>query len=406
MSLKQKVIIIGPAYPLRGGIANFNEALCRQMMREGFDVKIISFSLQYPSFLFPGKTQYDKGKGPDDIRIETKINSINPINWIWIANQIKAENPDFVIIRYWLPIMGPCLGTIARRIKRNTSTKVIAITDNVIPHEKRPGDNLFTRYFVKSCDGFVAMSKAVLNDLSQFTNNTYKVFLPHPIYNIFGEKTDKQHAKRELGLSASQRYLLFFGFIRKYKGLDLLLQAMGDERIKQLGIQLIVAGEFYDDPAPYQEIIHRQKIEQSVILRKEYIPSEKVRYYFCAADIVVQPYRTATQSGVTQIAYHFERPMLVTNVGGLPECVPDKKVGYVTEVNSTAIADALVDFYAHQREQQFTANTVTEKQRFLWSSFVKGVEELYERIQDKKAETLANERENPGINTTTIGRVE
>lgn len=380
MSLKQKVIIIGPAFPLRGGIANFNEALCRQMTKEGFDVKIISFSLQYPDFLFPGKTQYDTGKGPEDIYIETKINSINPFNWIRVSRQIKAEKPDFVIIRYWLPIMGPCLGTIARRIKKKTTIKIIAITDNVIPHEKRPGDNWFTSYFVKSCDGFIAMSKSVLNDLSRFTANDKKIFLPHPIYDIFGQKLEKMTAKAKLGLETHQSYLLFFGFIRKYKGLDLLLQAMGDPRVKQLGVRLIVAGEFYDDPAPYQELIEHEKIGSSVILRTEYIPSDEVRYYFCSADMIVQPYRTATQSGVTQIAYHFERPMLVTNVGGLPECVPDKKVGYVTEVNSTAIADAMVDFYTHNREQQFTANTVTEKQRFLWSSFVKGLEELYQRL--------------------------
>lgn len=380
MSFKQKVIIIGPAYPLRGGIANFNEALCRQMSAEGFDVKIISFSLQYPGFLFPGKTQYDTGKGPDDIRIETRINSINPLNWILVANRIRKEKPDFVIIRYWLPIMGPCLGTIANRVKKGTGIKVIAITDNVIPHEKRPGDRLFTSYFVKNCDGFITMSKAVLEDLDLFTTNKHKVFLPHPIYDIFGQKIDKPAAKAKLELTASQSYILFFGFIRKYKGLDLLLKAMGDERIKKSGIRLIVAGEFYDDPAPYLELIKQEGIEDQVILKTEYIPSDEVRYYFCAADMIVQPYRTATQSGVTQIAYHFERPMLVTNVGGLPECVPDKKVGYVTPVDHTAIADAVVDFYTNSREQQFTANTVTEKQRFLWSSFVNGVEELYRSL--------------------------
>jgi D-inositol-3-phosphate glycosyltransferase len=383
MSFKQKIIIIGPAYPLRGGIANFNEALCRQMVAEGFDAKIISFSLQYPGFLFPGKTQYDTGKGPEDIRIETSINSINPLNWLKISKQIKAEKPDFVIIRYWLPIMGPCLGTIARRIKRNTSIKVIAITDNVIPHEKRPGDSWFTGYFVRQCDGFVAMSQSVLKDLEQFTANDKKMFLPHPIYDIFGPKLEKTIARQELQLEVSGRYLLFFGFIRKYKGLDLLLQAMADARIKALGIKVIVAGEFYEDDKPYLELIRANKLEQSVILKTTYIPSEQVRYYFCAADMIVQPYKTATQSGVTQIAYHFERPMLVTNVGGLPETVPDKKVGYVTEINSMAIADAILDFYINDREQQFTANTVTEKRRFLWSSFVKGVEELYFRLNPK-----------------------
>jgi D-inositol-3-phosphate glycosyltransferase len=380
MSLKQKVIIIGPAYPLRGGIANFNEALCRQMSRQGFDAKIISFSLQYPGFLFPGKTQYDTGKGPEDIHIETSINSVNPLNWLKVSRQIKAEKPDFVIIRYWLPIMGPCLGTIAKRIKRNTSIKVIAITDNVIPHEKRPGDNWFTGYFVRQCDGFVAMSQSVLHDLQQFTSTDKKIFLPHPIYDIFGQKIEKALAKKELQLEASGKYLLFFGFIRKYKGLDLLLQAMADTRVRESGIQVIIAGEFYEDEKPYQELIREHKLEQSVILRTAYIPSEQVRYYFCAADMIVQPYKTATQSGVTQIAYHFERPMLVTNVGGLPETVPDKKVGYVTAVDATAIADAILDFYSNNREQQFTLNTVTEKQRFLWSTFVNGVQDLYSRL--------------------------
>jgi D-inositol-3-phosphate glycosyltransferase len=380
MSLKQKVIIIGPAYPLRGGIANFNEALCRQMSREGFDVKIISFSLQYPGFLFPGKTQYDTGKGPVDIHIETSINSINPLTWLKVSKQIKKEKPDFVIIRYWLPIMGPCLGTIARRIKKGTSIRIIAITDNVIPHEKRPGDKLFTSYFVKQCDGFVTMSKSVLDDLKQFTTTDKKVFLPHPIYDIFGQKVEKTVARKELQLDVSGRYLLFFGFIRKYKGLDLLLHAMADTRVKQLDIQAIVAGEFYEDEKPYLEFIQANKLEQRIILKTEYIHPEQVRYYFCAADMIVQPYKTATQSGVTQIAYHFERPMLVTNVGGLPETVPDKKVGYVTEINATAIADAIIDFYTHEREQQFTANTVSEKQRFLWSTFVGGIQNLYSQL--------------------------
>ncbi len=383
MSPQRKVIIIGPAFPLRGGIANFNEALCRELKVQGIDVKIISFSMQYPRFLFPGKTQYDTGMGPDDIQIETKINSINPFNWFRVATSIKAENPDYVIIRYWLPIMGPCLGSIAKLIKRNTSIIVLAITDNVIPHEKRIGDALLTAYFIKQVDGFVTMSKSVLSDLKQFTATTNKIYLPHPIYDIFGEKVDKETAKSNIKLDNNGRYLLFFGFIRKYKGLDLLLTAMGDERIKQLGIQLIVAGEYYEDAAAYEGIIRNLQL-QNVILRTTYIPATDVRFYFCAADMIVQPYRTATQSGVTQIAYHFERPMLVTNVGGLPEIVPDQKVGYVTPIDSGAIADAIVDFYENNKEQQFTLNTVKEKSRFMWDSFVKGVEELYQRIKDTK----------------------
>lgn len=380
MSIKQKAIIIGPAFPLRGGIANFNEALCRAMNKAGIDTKIISFSLQYPGFLFPGKTQYDTGKGPQDIAIETKINSINPFNWVKIAKQIKHEQPDYVVIRYWLPFMGPCLGTIAKRIRKGTAIKVIAITDNVIPHEKRFGDKILTKYFVKQCDGFIAMSQSVLNDLKEFTSTDKKVFLPHPIYDIFGAKLEKLIALKHLGLDPNHKHILFFGFIRKYKGLDLLLEAMADERIRHMGVKLIVAGEYYEDAAYYNQIISKNKLENAVILKTEYIPAEEVRYYFCASDMVTQPYRSATQSGVTQIAYHFEKPMLVTNVGGLPEIVPHNKAGYVTEINSVSIADAIVDFYSNNKEQVFIQNVIREKQRFLWSTFVDGMQKLYEQI--------------------------
>lgn len=377
---KQKVILVGPAFPLRGGIANSNEELCRAMNVAGIDAKIFSFSLQYPNFLFPGKTQYDNGIGPKDIIIETKINSVNPFNWLKVAKQIKHEKPDYVIFRFWLPFMGPCMGTIARLVKRGTNIKTIAITDNVIPHEKRPGDKMFTNYFVNQCDGFIAMSESVLNDLNTFTNNDKKSFLPLPMNGLFGEKVNKLEALTHLHLNKNDKHILFFGFIRKYKGLDLLLEAMADERVKQLGVKLIVAGEYYEDSAPYLDIIEKNKLENSVILKTEYIPSDEVRFYFCASDMVALTYRTATQSAVTQIAYHFEKPMLVTRVGGLPETVPHNKVGYVTEIDPKSIADAIVDFYINNKEQIFIQNTIIEKQRFLWSTFVAGVQELFKKI--------------------------
>ena len=379
-SKKKKVIIVGPAYPLRGGIANFNEALCRAMNNAGNETKIISFSLQYPSFLFPGKTQFENGKEPNDIIIETKINSINPFNWIKVANYIKRENPDYVIFRYWLPFMGASLGTIAKRIKKGTAIKIIAITDNVIPHESRIGDEILTKYFVKQIDGFIVMSKSVLNDLNEFTANKNKIFLPHPIYDIFGERVEKSVALKHLNLNPDDKHILFFGFIRNYKGLDILLEAMGDKRVKELGVKLIVAGEYYEDASPYNEIIKKHSLEVSVILHTRYIPSEEVRYYFCACDMAVQPYRHATQSGVTQIAYHFDKPMLVTNVGGLPEIVAHNKVGYVSAINPVSIANFIVEFYAHDKEELFIANIMDEKKRFLWSTFVKGVEDLHHSL--------------------------
>ena len=374
---KRKVIIIGPAFPFRGGIANFNNALAQEYYDRGDQVTLYSFTLQYPGFLFPGTTQYESGEAPKNLKIKTLINSVNPFNWINVARKINTENPDYVIIRYWLPFMAPCLGTIARLL--NKKIKILAITDNVIPHEKRIGDTLLTRYFVKSCDAFLSLSASVLDDLSKFTNTTYKKFIPHPIYNVFGDKIPKAKALENLGLNSEDKHLLFFGFVRKYKGLDLMLKAMGDSRIKAMGIKLIIAGEFYDDKTEYTDMITNLGIEDKIIMKSDFIPAEKVKNYFCAADMITQTYRTATQSGVTQIAYSFDRPMLVTDVGGLAEIVPNNKVGYVTSQNPIAIADAIIDFYTNNKEAEFTINTSTEKKRFSWESFVDGVEQLMQK---------------------------
>ena len=375
--MKRKIIIIGPAFPYRGGIANFNNSLAVEYKSQGADVKIYSFSLQYPSFLFPGKTQYEEGEGPKDIEIIPIINSINPFNWFKVASRIKKENPDYVIIRYWLPFMAPCLGTIAKLIRK--TTKVFAITDNVIPHEKRIGDSFLTRYFVKSSDAFLTLSSSVLDDLKQFTDTEEKIFIPHPIYDSFGDIVEKSTAKEKLGLEVNGKYLLFFGFVRKYKGLDIMLDIMADKRIQDLGIKLIVAGEFYDNKEEYISQIDVLGIKDSIILKSDFIPEEKVKDYFCASDMITQTYRTATQSGVTQIAYHFERPMLVTNVGGLAEIVPHNKVGYVCDINTKQIADYIVEFYTKNKEKEFSDNTKEEKKRFTWKVLVEGIDNLIKK---------------------------
>ena len=376
---KRKVIIIGPAFPFRGGIANFNNALAQEYYDRGNEVVLYSFTLQYPGFLFPGTTQYESGDAPKNLNIKTLINSVNPFNWINVARKINAEKPDYVVVRYWLPFMAPCLGTIARLL--NKKIKILAITDNVIPHEKRIGDTLLTRYFVKSCDAFLSLSASVLDDLSKFTNTTYKKFIPHPIYNVFGDKIPKAKALENLGLNSEDKHLLFFGFVRKYKGLDLMLKAMGDSRIKAMGIKLIIAGEFYDDKTEYTDMITNLGIEDKIIMKSDFIPAEKVKNYFCAADMITQTYRTATQSGVTQIAYSFDRPMLVTDVGGLAEIVPNNKVGYVTSQNPTEIADAIIDFYTNNKEEYFSDNTRLEKKRFSWEFFVEGLVELMNSVK-------------------------
>ena len=375
--MNRKVIIIGPAFPYRGGIANFNNSLAVEYKKQGADVKVYSFSLQYPSFLFPGKTQYEKGNPPKDIEIEQIVNSINPFNWFKISRKIKKENPDYVIIRYWLPFMAPCLGTIAKLI--NTKIKVFAITDNIIPHEKRLGDAILTKYFVSNCTAFLALSSSVLDDLSKFTKTNNKIFIPHPIYDSFGKIVEKEIAKSKLGLDKDGKYLLFFGFVRKYKGLDIMLEVMSDKRIQDLGIKLIIAGEFYDNQEQYIKKIEDLNISDYVILKNNFIPESEVKNYFCASDLITQTYRTATQSGVTQIAYHFERPMLVTNVGGLAEIVPHNKVGYVCDINISKIVDCILDFYNKDKEAEFSKNTKKEKKRFTWGELVIGIDNLIKK---------------------------
>jgi len=375
----KKIFILGPAWPLRGGLATFDELLCRSLNDAGHDARIISFSLQYPNFLFPGTTQYSSSEAPKDIRIETKINSVNPFNWLSVGNYIKREKPDFLIIRYWLPFMGPALGTIARRAKKNRHTKILSIVDNAIPHEKRPGDKQFSNYFLKSVDGYLTMSHKVLADLEQFTKSDKKLFTEHPLYTSFGELTDKTKAREELKLDVNSNSLLFFGFIRRYKGLDLLLEAMADERVKNLGVKLIVAGEFYEDRNYYDEIIERLHLKDRLALHTDFIPDEEVFRYFSACDLVAQTYHNATQSGVTKVAIQFEKPSLVTDVGGLGEIIHHGKSGYVVPVDVRSIADAIVDFYENDREAGFVAATKIEKKKYGWDVMVNSIETLYRR---------------------------
>ena len=377
---KLKVFILGPAYPLRGGLATFDELLCRALIKENHDAQIVSYSLQYPEFLFPGSSQYDQsGKAPEGITIHTKINSVNPFNWFNVGRFIQREKPDLLVVRYWLPFMGPALGTILR-MARKRGVKVIAICDNVIPHEKRPGDTQFTRYFLKSCHGFVTMSKSVLQDLEKFISTDKKRFLLHPLYTSFGDKLSKEAAREHLSLNSNDRIILFFGLIRKYKGLDLLLEAMGDERIKKEKIKLLVAGEFYEDRSYYDEIIRKHQLEEQVIFHARFIPNEEVRYYFSAADLLTLTYRNATQSGVTQVAFHFEKPVIVTNVGGLSEIIPDGKCGFVVQPDPKEIASRILDFYTLKKESDFSAAMAEEKKKYEWSVFVAGLMELYEKL--------------------------
>ena len=378
------MIILGAAHPFRGGgITTFNERLARAFMEEGHDTTIYNFSLQYPGFLFPGKSQYSTEAPPAGLRILSKVNSINPLNWIKTGRELKRLCPELIIVRYWIPLMGPALGTILKIVKRNRYTRIIAITDNVIPHEKRPGDRLFTKYFLASCHGFITMSDKVMKDLRSFEKKKPAVQTLHPLYDSFGEAMPKQAARKELESrtgkkTGNETLLLFFGFIRKYKGLDLLFEAMHLIKEKQPGIQnlkLIVAGEFYEDRKYYDELIQKLDIADLLLLKTDYIPEQDVKIYFGAADVVIQPYRNATQSGVTPLAYHFEKPMIVTNVGALADYVPHRKAGLVTAPDPSSIADAILE-YQQLGENYFIPHLRAEKEKYSWQKLVKAITDL------------------------------
>lgn len=366
---QKHIVILGPAYPLRGGgMATFNERLAREYMSMGHKVTIYTFSLQYPSFLFPGTSQYSTEPAPQDLDIRVLVNSINPFNWETVGRELRELSPDIIVVRFWLPLMGPSLGRILRIAKKNRKTRVVCIADNVVPHEKRPGDKWFTRYFLKAPDAFVTMSEKVTADLRSFVTKKPVKLMQHPLYDNFGEALPKADARKYLGLPTDGKLILFFGFIRAYKGLDILLDAMADPRIREAGIRLLVAGEFYQDAAPYHQQIDKLALKESVILRTDFITDSEVRYYCSAPDLIVQPYRNATQSGVTPLAYHFSKPMVVTNVGGLPAMVPDGKVGLVAEPDAGSIANHILEFY-EMGESRFIEAINEEKKKYSWRKF-------------------------------------
>ncbi len=369
------IIILGPAHPFRGGgITTFNERMARSLQEAGHRVEILNFTVQYPSFLFPGKSQTTSEPSPADLQIVQKLHSMNPLNWFKTGRYLRTQKPDLILVRYWLPFMGPAFGTVLRQVRKNHHTKVIAITDNVLPHEKRPGDRLFTRYFLPACDAFITMSAKVEKDLQLFHTNKPILTLRHPLYDNFGAILDKETACAELGIDPNQKILLFFGFIRNYKGLDLLFRAVS--LLKEERILLLVAGEFYEDPDLYKKLLKELEIEKYTVLVNEFIPSDKVKYYFSAADLVVQPYRNATQSGVTPLAYHFEKPMVVTNVGGLPDYVEPGKTGLIAEPDPVSIAAAIKAFFEFG-EDHFTPQIREKKKELSWSNFVSQISELY-----------------------------
>ena len=378
-----RIVICGPAHPYRGGIAAYNERLAQQFLQEGDAAAIYTFKLQYPTLLFPGKTQYDVGYAPQGVTITRAINSVNPLNWFSIGMRLRRTRPDLIILRYWLPFLAPALGFIARIVRTNRHTRIVTIFDNVIPHEKHFGDRMLTKFFVKSIHGALVMTKAVERDLREFSPDMPCVISPHPLFDNYSEPVSRAEALVRLKLCPADKYILFFGFIREYKGLDLLIEAMADPVVRSLGIKLIVAGEFYEDEKKYFDLIHKNDIAGNIIFHSHFISDEEVRYYFSAASLVVQPYRSATQSGVTQVAYHFNKPMVVTNVGGLAEIVPDGICGYVVESEPGAIAGAIADFFSGD-EERFKEGIMEQKKLYTWDRMTEALRTLAWNMQRRR----------------------
>ena len=384
-----KIVILGTAYPYRGGLATFNERLARQFLSEGHEVEVWTFTLQYPSFLFPGKTQYSSEKAPNDLLIRRVLNSCNPFNWIRVGHQLRKAAPDMLICCYWMAFFAPAYGLISRIARRNGKTKAIALVHNMMPHEPSILDKLFAPYFVKSQNGFVALSESVVKDIEKIELSIVnsqlsikpKAFSPHPIYDHYGERMTKEEACKALGIDPKKNYMLFFGLVRAYKGLDLLLDAFAQIKDQLPSLQLIIAGEFYEDEEKYRAQIATNGLGERVILRNEFIPDADLRKYFGAADLIVQPYKTATQSGVTQVAFHFEKPMLVTNVGGLAEIVHDHQMGYACNPSAEAIAQDLLDYFTHDRQPAYTEYLIKEKTKYAWSNMTRAFLKIYSKYQ-------------------------
>lgn len=372
-----KIAILGPAYPYRGGIANFSERLANEFLQANDEVHLFTFKMMYPDFIFPGKTQYAETPLQFPLTITRNINSVNPINWRNVGKQIQQQNFDIILVAYSIPFLGPSLGMISRIAKKKKHTKIISIIHNLNPHEKRIGDTVLSNYFLQSCDAHLALSKKVEEDILAKDKLHPVIYYPHPVYDTFGKIIDKKLAKQNLQLDENTSYILFFGLIREYKGLDLLLNAMANSTLKNQNIKLIVAGEFYSDIEKYQTIIKENNIENNVIIHNKFIPDNEVADYFCASDLVIQPYKHATQSGITQICYHFNKPMIVTNVGGLPETVPNNVVGYVCEPNAESIADSILQFYTENKETEFTQNSCIEKEKYSWNGLVNKIKNWY-----------------------------
>lgn len=378
-----KITFLGPAYPYRGGLATIIERLARVFQARGNEVDIKTFSLQYPRLLFPGKSQFRIGEAPEGLTISREVSTINPLTWWRVGRKLRREAPEVVVLKYWTPLMAPCFGTICRLARKNGKTKVVVHLDNITPHEPHFYDRPLNRYFLRSCDGFIYMSQAVLDDLRTYRPDAPALFSPHPLFDNYGAKVPREEACARLGLDANEGYVMFFGYVRDYKGLDILLDAWAllKSEGKTAGRKLLVVGEVYGSDEKYRQQIERLGLAEDVVMHNEFVPDGEVAEWFSVADMVALPYKSATQSGVTQVAYAFGVPMVVTNVGGLAEMVEDDVVGVLAEVSARSVADAIARCYEGNNLERYRAGVVRNSERFSWNATADRIEELLKELK-------------------------
>jgi len=370
-----RIVLVSTAYPLRGGMAHYAALLYHQLWKCGHDVRVLSFRRQYPSLLFPGKTQKDEGAELIHIDSTPLLDSINPLSWVRAFFRIKKIKPDAIIFNYWMPFFAPCYATIVFLSKYCLGIRTLYICHNIVPHEKKLGDHTLNRIGLRFIDYFIVQSRTVLKDLLIYRHDAVYRKVAHPVYKIFPPSILKQDARTSLNIR-EDRVLLYFGYIRKYKGLLYLIKAM-PVIVEHFPVRLIICGEFYEGREEILQLIDELGLKSRVTVCDRFIPNEEVNRYFCAADMVVLPYISATQSGIVKVAYHYDRPVLVTNVGGLPEVVPHDKCGYVVPPEDTdAITKSILKFYRENKEDAFTKNVRKEKQKYTWDKMSKAIEEL------------------------------
>lgn len=373
-----RIVIIGTFPPYRGGLSHFNKLLY-DSLRKGHEISVINFFRQYPNLLFPGKSQLDNNIGPDKSFGNRLLDSINPLSWIKVFERLRYLSPDLIVYKYWMPFFAPSLGTIAFLTNRYTKIKSLCIIDNLVPHERRLGDMLLNKYVINNTNYFFVMSKKVELDLIKLKPNAKYKLVKHPIYSNFGTPLSKQIARKKLNIT-EEKVVLYFGYIRKYKGIKYLIKAV-PRILEKVDVKTIIAGEFYEDKEPYLKEIKNTGREDKILLVDRFISDDEVNTYFSAADLLVLPYINATQSGITQIALAYNLPCVVTDVGGLPEVVLDGKTGFVVPPeNSEAIARAVIDFFEIADKSEMIKNIEKEKSKYSWEKMADAILGLYSEL--------------------------